>query len=139
MINELSIIYPKQYYYIMDIKKKKFTKFTPYDRILDGVESEDLIDDDDNTKIIRIYHRKANLKMFMLERIVHTEKEHIFFIKEIQKYEHLNSDGLLIIERWSYDMLIDNKLNKYYKFIILFETYSNSLRQLLENIINKKT
>jgi hypothetical protein len=64
------------------------------------VESEDLIDEDESTKIIRIYHRKAHLKMFLLERLVLTEKEHIQFIKEIQKYEPLNADGLLIIERW---------------------------------------
>lgn len=67
----------------MDQRRKRFTKFVPYDRILDGVESEDLIDEDESTKIIRIYHRKAHLKMFLLEKLVLTEKEHIQFIKEI--------------------------------------------------------
>jgi hypothetical protein len=43
----------------------------------------------------------------MLERTVYSDKEHIILIKEIQKYEHLNINGILMIEKWSYDMLID--------------------------------
>lgn len=59
------------------------SKFLPYDRILDGIEMEDLIDEDESARIIRILHRKSNTKMFMLERTVFAEKEHSNFIKEI--------------------------------------------------------
>ncbi len=64
----------------MQLKK---SKFLPYDRILDGIEMEDLIDEDESTRIIRILHRKRNTKMFMLERTVLAEKEHSNIIKEI--------------------------------------------------------
>ena len=59
------------------------SKFLPYDRILDGIEMEDLIDEDESARIIRILNRKHNTKMFMLERTVLAEKEHSNFIKEI--------------------------------------------------------
>ena len=36
-------------------------------------------------------------------------------------------------------MLINNNLNKYYKFIIMFETYSTSLKTYLDNIQAKKS
>jgi hypothetical protein len=76
--------------------------------VQDGIEFEDLIDEDDRMKIIRIFHRRDNLKMFLLERKVENEKEHIEFVQEIQRYESLSVDGLVNIERWvpSYDVII---------------------------------
>ncbi|CAK87923.1 unnamed protein product (macronuclear) [Paramecium tetraurelia] len=118
--------------------KKKISKFTPYDRVLDGLEQEELIDEDINMKIIKVYNRKKNNKMFLLERLISNEKEHLKYIDEIHKYEFINSDGLLCIEKWTYDMLIDQNLNKLYKFILVFDTYSQNLNQYLENIQSKK-
>ncbi|CAD8091351.1 unnamed protein product [Paramecium primaurelia] len=118
--------------------KKKISKFTPFDRVLDGLEQEELIDEDVNMKIIKVYNRKKNNKMFLLERLISNEKEHLKYIEEIHKYEIINSDGLLCIDKWTYDMLIDQNLNKLYKFILVFDTYSQNLNQYLENIQSKK-
>lgn len=67
--------------------KRKISKFTPYDRVLDGLEQEDLIEDDLNTKIIKVYNKKRNQKMFLLEKLISNEKEHLKYIDEIHKYE----------------------------------------------------
>lgn len=67
----------------MNNRRKKFTKFVPFDRVQDGIEFEDLIDEDERTKIIRIMHRKDNLKMFLLEKRVENEKEHLEFVQNI--------------------------------------------------------
>lgn len=82
--------------------KKKISKFTPFDRVLDGLEQEELIDEDVNMKIIKVYNRKKNNKMFLLERLISNEKEHLKYIDEIHKYEIINSDGLLCIDKWVY-------------------------------------
>lgn len=67
----------------MNTKRRKFSKFIPYDRVQDGIEFEDLIDEDDKTKIIRIFHRRDNIKMFLLEKHVESEKEHLEFVANI--------------------------------------------------------
>ena len=38
--------------------------------------------------------------MFLLEKIITNEKDHLRYIDEIHKYEILQSDGLLNIEKW---------------------------------------
>lgn len=63
------------------------TKFTPFDRVLDGLEQEDLIDDDHNMKIIKVFNKKKNHKMFLLEKLIFNEKDHLRYIDEIHKYE----------------------------------------------------
>ena len=67
--------------------KKRISKFTPFDRVLDGLEQEELIDEDVNMKIIKVYNRKKNNKMFLLEKLISNDKEHLKYIDEIHKYE----------------------------------------------------
>ena len=69
--------------------RRKISKFTPFDRVLDGLEQEDLIEDDLNTKIIKVYNKKRNQKMFLLEKLISNEKEHLKYIDEIHKYESI--------------------------------------------------
>lgn len=40
-------------------------------------------------KIIKVYSVKKNHKMFLLERIITNEKDHLRYIDEIHKYESL--------------------------------------------------
>lgn len=40
-----------------------------------------------NMKIIKVYNRKKNNKMFLLERLISNEKEHLKYIDEIHKFE----------------------------------------------------
>lgn len=72
---------------IMMDMRRKMTKFTPFDRVLDGLEQEDLIDDDHNMKIIKVFNKKKNHKMFLLEKLIFNEKDHLRYIDEIHKYE----------------------------------------------------
>lgn len=77
------------------MQRKKNSKFVPYDRVQEGVEVEELIDEDHRTKITRILHRRENLKMFLLERRIENEKEYLEFVHQIQSYEVLNAEGLV--------------------------------------------
>lgn len=38
--------------------------------------------------------------MFLLEKIITNEKEHLKYIEEIHKFENIQYDGLLCIDKW---------------------------------------
>lgn len=116
-----------------DIKRRS-NNFVPFDKMLEGLETEELHEEDQQTKLIKVQDKITYTKYFLLEKVITNEIDQQKFLKDISKFESLEHPGILCIIKWSFDMQLDGYMNRYFKFLILFEAVVANLDQYIESI-----
>ncbi|EAR92478.2 kelch motif protein (macronuclear) [Tetrahymena thermophila SB210] len=110
-----------------------YTTYIPYDKMLQGMEEEDILDTDGGIVFQRVIDKQYHIRYTQMMKIVKSDQEYQNMLDQIQMYQSIKHEGIISIKKWSCELFLDKNMKRSHKFLIIFDGISERLDQRYPN------